>query len=79
MDKKILKSNKFQRKTINDDLNSLNSINIKSKLNSTSELGLGDNKEEKNNEINKDLTDLISNKIEQNLKIKIKFLIFFQH
>ena len=70
MDKKNFNEIKLKEKTSNDDLNYFKNININSKLNSTSELGLGDNKEEKNNKINKDLTDLIINKIEQNIKNK---------
>ena len=83
IDKRTLNEIKFKEKINTEDLSSINNTNINSKFNSTSELGLSDKKEKNENKkaekietnnindnSNKDLSDIIMDKIEQNIKNK---------
>jgi len=82
IDKRTLNEIKFKEKINAEDLSSINNTNINSKFNSTSELGLSDKKEKNENKTkekietndndntNKDLSDIIMDKIEQNIKNK---------
>ena len=81
IDKRILDDAKLKEKINNDNLSSFNNTNINSKFTSQSELGISDKKDKdkiikdekdviNNDNINKSLTDIIIDKIEQNIKNK---------
>ena len=80
IDKKPLNNLQFKEKINNEDLSSFNMTNIRSKFNSTSELEINDKKVENtkttddkkdvNDNTEKDLSEIIQDKIEQNIKNK---------
>ena len=82
IENKTIEDAKLKENINNEDLSSVNNTNINSKVNSTSELGLSNKKEENkkkseeknnindNDNVNKDISDLIIDKIEQNIKNK---------
>ena len=77
IDKKTLDNLIFKEKNNNDNLSSFNNTNINSKFTSTTELGINDKKEENNkiddksnNNNDENLTKIIIDKIEQNIKNK---------
>ena len=79
VDKKTLDNLIFNEKNLNDNLSSFNNTNINSKFTSTTELGVNENKEKNknkkeeennNNNNDEDLTKIIIDKIEQNIKNK---------